>query len=32
LEFIGHKITEHDYRFRAELLDALAEGEKIDGR
>jgi hypothetical protein len=32
LEFIGHEITEENDGFRGELLDALTEGEKIDGR
>jgi hypothetical protein len=32
LEFIGDEITEEHDRFRAELFDALAEGEKVDGR
>jgi hypothetical protein len=32
LEFIGNEITEENDRFRSELLDALAESEKVDGR
>jgi hypothetical protein len=32
LEFIGNKITKENDRFRSELLDALAEGEKVDRR
>src|SRR5260370_25112995 len=32
LEFIGHEITEENDRFRGELLDALAESKKVDGR
>jgi len=32
LEFVGHEIAKKDNRFRGELLNALAEGEKIDRR
>jgi hypothetical protein len=32
LEFIGNEITEENDRSRSELLDALAEREKVDGR
>jgi hypothetical protein len=32
LEFIGDEITEENDRFGGELFDALAEGEKVDGR
>src|ERR1700674_2792845 len=31
LEFIGHEIAKENNTFRGELLDALAEGEKIYG-
>ena len=29
LEFVGDEITEENNRFRVELFDALAEGEKV---
>jgi len=32
LEFIGNEIAEEHDCFRSELLDALAEGEKVDRR
>ncbi len=31
LEFIGNKIAQENDCFRIELLDALTEGEKVDG-
>jgi len=31
LEFISYEIAEENNGFRGELLDALAEGEKVDG-
>ena len=30
LEFVGHEIAEENNRFRGELLDTLAEDEKVD--
>ena len=32
LEFIGDEVAEEKDSFRGELLDALAKGEKVDGR
>jgi hypothetical protein len=32
LEFVGDEITKENDSFRGELLDALAEGEEINGR
>jgi hypothetical protein len=32
LKLVGHEIAQKNNRFRMELLDALAEGEQIDGR
>src|SRR5260370_26666823 len=32
LEFIGHEMSDGNDRFRGELLDALAESKKVDGR
>jgi Ser/Thr protein kinase RdoA (MazF antagonist) len=32
LKFIGYEITKENNRFRIELLDALAQNEKVDRR
>ncbi len=32
LKFISYEITEENDRFRVELLDALAQSEKVDRR
>jgi hypothetical protein len=32
LKFVSHEIAQKNNRLRVELLDALAQSEKVDGR